>query len=315
MNVMRLTTSHRRTGGGARSGRRISRPMAIAGVAAGLLLTFVLDRGTGSAPFQHLYYLPIIFAAFTLNWGGGLAASLCAIVLYHLANPALLAFGYHEPDFVQMALFVAVGVVTATLTANARRLHAMAMTDDLTGLHNLRSFEGELRRLIHAMRSNAGPMSLMVLDLDRLKSLNDTHGHLTGAEAVRTVGHILGTHLPADAVACRYGGDEFVVALPRRTEADILGIAEGLCRAVHESAPTLAGKRFPSGTLSISVGVAHRNWTVEFPDSRTDERAGESLFRAADAALYAAKSRGRNQVFAAPGPASHAIGAGVDLPA
>ncbi len=188
--------------------------MAIAGVAAGLLLTFVLDRGTGSAPFQHLYYLPIIFAAFTLNWGGGLAASLCAIVLYHLANPALLAFGYHEPDFVQMTLFVAVGVVTSTLTANARRLHAMAMTDDLTGLHNLRSFEGELRRLIHAMRSSAGPMSLMVLDLDRLKSLNDTHGHLTGAEAVRSVGHILGSHLPADAVACRYGGDEFVVALP-----------------------------------------------------------------------------------------------------
>jgi hypothetical protein len=141
--------------------------MAIAGVAAGLLLTFVLDRGTGSAPFQHLYYLPIIFAAFTLNWGGGLAASLFAIVLYHLANPALLAFGYREPDFVQMTLFVAVGVVTATLTANARRLHAMAMTDDLTGLHNLRSFEGELRRLIHAMRSSAGPMSLMVLDLDR----------------------------------------------------------------------------------------------------------------------------------------------------
>ena len=121
-------------------------------------------------------------------------------------------------------------------------------------------------------------MSLLVLDLDRLKSLNDTHGHLTGAEAVRTVGHILGSQLPADAVACRYGGDEFVVALPRRSEADVLGIADGLCRAVHESAPTLAGKRFPAGTLSISVGVAHRNWTVEFPDPRTDERAGESLF-------------------------------------
>ena len=298
---MRLTTSPRQTGDGGLPGQRISRHMAIAGVAAGLLLTFVLDRGTGSAPFQHLYYLPIIFAAFTLNWGGGLAASLCAIVLYHLANPALLVFGYREPDFVQMTLFVAVGVVTSTLTANARRLHAMAMTDDLTGLHNLRSFERELGRL----------------DLDRLKSLNDTHGHLTGAEAVRSVGHLLGSHLPPDAVACRYGGDEFVVALPGRSEADALGIAEELCRAVNESAPTLAGKRFSAGTLSISLGVAHRRWTVEFPDPRTDERAGESLFRAADAALYAAKSRGRNQVFVAsgaPGPASHRIAAGVDRP-
>jgi hypothetical protein len=71
MNVMRLTTSHRQTGSGALSGRRISRRMAIAVVAVGLLLTFVLDRGTGSAPFQHAH-LPIIFAAFTLNWGGGL---------------------------------------------------------------------------------------------------------------------------------------------------------------------------------------------------------------------------------------------------
>ena len=255
---MRLTTSHRQTGGGALSGRRISRPMAIAGVAAGLLLTFVLDRGTGSAPFQHLYYLPIIFAAFTLNWGGGLAASLCAIVLYHLANPALLAFGYHEPDFVQMTLFVAVGVVTATLTANARRLHAMAMTDDLTGLHNLRSFEGELRRLIHAMRSSAGPMSLMVLDLDRLKSLNDTHGHLTGAEAVRTVGHILGSHLPADAVACRYGGDEFVVALPRRSEADVLGIAEG-----SVALSTKAHRLWPASGSPLGRSRSAWVWPIE----------------------------------------------------
>jgi diguanylate cyclase (GGDEF)-like protein len=310
---MRLTTSPRQTGGGGLTGQRISRPLAVGGVAVGLALTFVLDRGTGSAPVQHLYYLPIILAAFTLRWIGGLAASVAAIVLYHLANPALLTFGYREPDLVQMGLFVAVGVVTSWLTANARRLHAMAMTDDLTGLHNLRSFEGELTGLIHAMRATGGPISLMVLDLDRLKSLNDTHGHLSGAEAVRTVGQILGSRLPPDAVACRYGGDEFVIAIPRRSDSEVLAIAERLCRAVNESAPTLAGKRFLAGTLSISVGVACRTWTVDRPDRPSDERAGESLFRAADAALYAAKSRGRNQVFVAPALPPHAVAAGVDL--
>jgi diguanylate cyclase (GGDEF)-like protein len=310
---MRLTTSSRQTGGGGLTGRRISRPLAIAGVAVGLALTFILDRGTGSAPVQHLYYVPIILAAFTLRWVGGLGASFGAIILYHLANPALLGFGYREPDFVQMALFIAVGVVTSWLTANARRLHAMAMTDDLTGLHNLRSFEGELSGLIHAMRATNGQMSLMVLDLDRLKSLNDTHGHLTGAEAVRSVGHILGSHLPSEAVACRYGGDEFVVGIPRRSDVEVFAIAERLCRAVHDSAPTLAGKRFPTGTLSISVGVAHRKWTANQPDPRSDERAGESLFRAADSALYAAKSRGRNQVFVAPAPSPQVVAAAADV--
>jgi diguanylate cyclase (GGDEF)-like protein len=315
--MMRLTTSPRQIIDDGVTRRRISRPAAVVGVAAGLVGTFLLDRGTGSAPVQHLYYLPIILAAFTLKLPGGLGASVIAIILYHLANPSLLALGYHEPDFVQMALFIAVGVVTARLTANARRLHAMAMTDDLTGLHNLRSFETEISRLIHAVRLSGGSMSMMVLDLDRLKSLNDTHGHLTGAEAVRHVGHVLATHLPSDAVACRYGGDEFVVAIPRGSDAEAVAIAERLCRTVNDSAPTLAEKHFSAGTLSISVGVAHRKWIArglgarprvnDQLERRSDDRAGETLFRAADAALYAAKRRGRNQVFLAPSPTSHAM--------
>jgi diguanylate cyclase (GGDEF)-like protein len=311
MTVMQLTTAPRQTGGRNVTDLRISRPLAIAGVAFGLLLTFGLDRATGSAPVQHLYYLPIILAAFSLRWIGGLAASVLAIVLYHLANPALLTLDYHEPDFVQMALFIGVGVVTSRLRANARRLHAIAMTDDLTGLHNLRSFERQLSAMIRATRARGGSLSLLVLDLDRLKSLNDTYGHLTGAEAVRTVGHVLESGLPPDAVACRYGGDEFVVGIPGRSQADVLAIADRLCRAVNETAPTLAGKYFPEGTLSISVGVAHRRWAADSPELRPDDQAGESLFRAADAALYDAKSRGRNQVSAAaasPAPLARARG-------
>src|SRR3954449_8136278 len=116
----------------------------VATVAATLLATFLLDRNTDAAPVQHLYYLPIIIAASRLRWGGGVVTSVIAILLYHLANSALLTFAYRETDLVQIALFIAVGVVTARLTENARRLHVLAMTDDLTGLHNLRSFEGRL---------------------------------------------------------------------------------------------------------------------------------------------------------------------------
>jgi len=298
---MRLTTTT--TPAQSAAAARTSRPTAwtIAAVAAGLALTFILDRLTDSAPVQHLYYAPIIVAALRLEWLGGLLASLIAIGLYHLANPALLTFAYRESDFVQVALFIAVGLVTARLAENGRRLHAMAMTDDLTGLHNLRSFEEQLTTMMRMARTTGAPIWMLVLDLDRLKSLNDTYGHLTGAEAVRYVGHVLAMQLPSEAVACRYGGDEFAVCVLNRTEPEIRRIAERLCHGVHGSAPVLAGRPFPSGTLSISIGAATREPATGHPGSTMDDdvKAGESLFRSADEALYGAKSRGRNQVFVA----------------
>jgi two-component system cell cycle response regulator len=148
---------------------------------------------------------------------------------------------------------------------------------------------------------------MLVLDLDRLKSLNDTFGHLTGAEAVRHVGQILASHLPADAVACRYGGDEFAVILAGRSEAEVHAVAANLCRAVSASAPTLAGRRFPASTLSVSIGMAR--WSApaaSAADGEIDARTGEALFRAADQALYGAKARGRNQVFLGPDVAGEA---------
>jgi diguanylate cyclase (GGDEF)-like protein len=295
---MRLTNASLRQEGGPPHEEGLPRAWVAGLVAVLLLLTFLLDRNTDAAPVQHLYYLPIIIAASRLRWVGGVITSVIAILLYHLANSALLTFAYRETDLVQIALFIAVGVVTARLTENARRLHVLAMTDDLTGLHNLRSFESRLIAMIHAARDSGAGVWMLVFDLDRLKSLNDTYGHLTGAQAVRHVGQLAGARLPADAVACRYGGDEFVVCLPDRTDADVRAIAQTLCTAVSDSAPVLAGKAFPRGTLSISVGVARGSWAgAEEVDGLTDARAGEALFRAADAALYAAKARGRNQVF------------------
>jgi len=270
----------------------------VAAVVVGLAATFLLDRATGAAPVQHLYYLPIILAALRLEWAGGLLASLSAIVLYHLANPALLTFAYRESDLVQIALFIAVGLATARLAENGRRLHAMAMTDDLTGLHNLRSFEVQLTAMMRSARSSGATVWMLVLDLDRLKSLNDTYGHLTGAEAVRHVGHVLATQLPAEAVACRYGGDEFAIAIPNCGQVRARRIADDLCEAVRASAPMLAGRAFPAATLTISVGVASTSpadhGRRELPAD--DAEAGERLFKQADRALYEAKTAGRDRV-------------------
>jgi diguanylate cyclase (GGDEF)-like protein len=265
-----------------------------------LALIFWLDRITASAPLQHLYYLPIILASRRIGARAGFAVSIAAIALYHLANPTMIIAGYKESDIVQVALFIAVGLVTARLSEDARRLHHLAATDDLTGLHNLRSFEARLANLVRASEAAGIPLAMLVLDVDRLKSINDVHGHLAGAEAVRAVGRVLAARLPAEAVACRYGGDEFAVALPSHTADQALVVAGDLRNSVADIAPVLAGISFGRGSLSISIGVAclwrHVRRRPGVAVEASPEASGEALFRAADLALYRAKSEGRNRV-------------------
>jgi diguanylate cyclase (GGDEF)-like protein len=263
------------------------------------LLTVIhwVDSRTGSAPFQHLYYIPIVFAAITVPPYGGAVAAFVAVVLYHVGNPRLLTFMYAEADVVQIALFFAIGIVTARLADDTRRLRHMSETDDLTGLFNLRGFERRLANAMATARRQDGPLAMLVLDVDRLKSLNDTHGHHTGADAVRLVGVIIGQCLPDGAFGCRFGGDEFVVALPGSNAQAGRQVATAIREAVSRTAPTLAGVAFPERTLSVSVGVAslaHAASAGNLSASGVD--AGEALFHAADEALYAAKAAGRNKV-------------------
>ena len=296
---MRLTDiAHPAVGPVRRAKPRLAPPLAAGVLVIAFGLIFVLDHLTGAAPVQHLYYLPITYAALRFGTWGGTIGALIAIALYHAANPTTLSGGYAGSDLLQIVVFVAVGIISARLADDARRLHQLAMTDDLTGLHNLRSFESHLKTMVRMARLERTPLSMLVLDVDRLKSLNDSHGHLAGAEAVRTVGRLIARHIPASAAACRYGGDEFVIAVPRCSQSRVGIIAEQLRGAVNAVAPVLAGVSFPAGTLSISVGMASRTFG---PDDRPgalirDDELGEALFRAADTALYAAKNGGRNRI-------------------
>jgi diguanylate cyclase (GGDEF)-like protein len=295
--LVRLTSDPRHHPVPLRASSAIPTVAAALAVVGGLLAIFALDRASGSAPVQHLYYLPIILAAMRFGTPGGLAAAIAAIVLYHVANPLLLLFQYRELDLVEVVLFVAVGLITARLVRDGRRLRRLATTDDLTGLHNLRSFEASLGRLVETARAAKASLALLVLDLDHLKSLNDEYGHLAGAEAVRTVGRIIAEHLPDGALACRYGGDEFVIACPDASAARAAAFAGALCRAVRASSPVLAGVAFEAGTLSVSIGMALRQFRGTDRDgSDSADEIGEALFRSADGALYLAKRRGRDQV-------------------
>jgi diguanylate cyclase (GGDEF)-like protein len=297
---MRLTGNGAPANAGVLPNPPVSRGWAWAAVIGALGLIFLVDRASGLTVVHHLYYVPIVVAALRFGYRGSGGAAAAAVVSYQLANRDGLTFRYGEPDLVQMTLFAAIGITAAKLAGDNRRLRLLAMTDDLTGLHNLRAFEARLRALVRASCRDATPLALLVLDLDWLKSLNDAHGHLAGAEAVRTVGHILAARLPQGAVACRYGGDEFVIAVPRCPESRARDIADDVRRAVSTCTPVLAGMAFPAGTLSISIGIAFRVIERRAQASAAeDEAAGEALFRAADAALYAAKGSGRNWVVVA----------------
>ena len=149
---MRLTSTTERPGGWMAALLSWNQTWVFRVVTAALVLIFCLDRSTGSAPVQHLYYLPIILSGLVFGAWGGVWSAVAAIALYHLANHELSFDQLGHTDIVQVALFLVAGVVAGRFSADARKIHHLALTDDLTGLRNLRSFEVELGRLVDLSR-------------------------------------------------------------------------------------------------------------------------------------------------------------------
>lgn len=236
----------------------------------------------------HLYYLPILLAATQLGTRQALGVAGLVIALVHLADPELSRFRYGHVDVMDLLMFLIVAVVASRLTQDARGLRRLASTDDLTGLHNLRSFESICRELIERQRLSKGSVGMLALDVDRLKQLNDTYGHLTGADAVKHVGEVLARVLPAGGHACRYGGDEFAVVIADASSTQTAELARRIQGAIADSAPLLDGRPFPAGTLAVSVGCASADVGAAGPTAAIFAR----LFRQADGAMYENK-RGR----------------------
>ena len=163
-------------------------------------------------------------------------------------------------------------------------IYQLATHDALTELCNRRHF-AELadKEIARAMR-HGRPLSLCILDVDLFKPINDRHGHIRGDEVLRQVAAVLRRHARSDDVAARIGGEEFALLLPECTAADAAMLADRLREAV---ASTMFAPGGEAQRITVSIGVAalapHR-------DSR------QALMAAADAALYRAKSEGRNRV-------------------
>ena len=174
------------------------------------------------------------------------------------------------------------------LESTNARLKETSFKDEVTGLYNRRFFSLRLEEELSRYRRFNHPVSVVLLDLDGFKAVNDEYGHTVGDETLREVAQILMKHSRGINVVSRYGGDEFAVLLVETSKAGARLYVDRI-REVVAKYPFSHGK-----VITASFGVA----------SLPDDEAGtaEDLFRAADEALYTAKRAGKNQVAATPSP-------------
>lgn len=183
-------------------------------------------------------------------------------------------------DIAAAAVFATFGYL---LGRKADELAERADTDGLTGLYNARGFEARLSAEIARTARYQTPLSLLLIDLDRLKEINDVHGHFAGQTALRGVAAAIRAELRASDVGARWGGDEFAVVAPNTATGAAWAMAERIRTAIVKAAT-----KWP---LTASIGIT----TLGGVDIGSEVDV-ETLMRSADAALYEAKRRGRNRV-------------------
>jgi diguanylate cyclase (GGDEF)-like protein len=171
----------------------------------------------------------------------------------------------------------------------------MAETDALTGVANRRTFEDVLAREFSRAERGGEPLTLVMLDVDHFKKLNDTHGHQVGDEVLKGVARALDHRSRDFDTVARYGGEEFAVILPGCSSKEAVAVAERLRSGVSEAGAEIAEP------VTASAGVA------TFPSHAGDVT---ELIRAADEALYESKRAGRDRVTRSRRRPRRAVGAG-----
>ena len=237
------------------------------------------------------------------------------VIENHVCGSLILLNRQGEPAFTPrderlMELFGDTLSLALQNLLDERRAREVARRDSLTSLYNDRYFHRKLQREIDRLaETKEGNLSLLFLDCDHLKGVNDLHGHLAGSQVLREVSFILQRTL-ADTVslACRYGGDEFTVILLDASRAKAIEIAEKVRKAIEDWVflPMSIGPGEPAlnlrNVITMSIGVATWRENVN-PRLPAPEQKNE-LLKLADAALYQAKTRGKTASLPAGGSAT-----------
>ncbi len=167
------------------------------------------------------------------------------------------------------------------------RLQLLAVTDGLTGVFNHRRFQEALQTELVRAERHKRPLSVLMIDVDFFKKINDAMGHPAGDDLLRRLAEVLGADLRQTDLIARYGGEEFTVLLPETTKNEAIQVGERMRAAVEEKINQ--GSPWKQ-KVTVSLGVA------TYPD---DGMTGEGVLEAADQAMYIAKRQGRNRVVGA----------------
>jgi diguanylate cyclase (GGDEF)-like protein len=255
------------------------------------MLAMLSDKA-GAGPAESIGLLLIgVEAVVLFDLAGYMWFSIAAPPALALAawNQALVMHTSNDAAqwiFTWATFFLLLGLIALRGRQDSRlrvELRQLSVTDDLTGLPNRRSFRSSLTRELSRSARSRRPTCLLMLDLDHFKRVNDTFGHGAGDRVLASFAELLaaGMYRSGIDVAARVGGEEFAVILPETDEAGGEFVAERLRIDVMAHAADMLT------TVSIGVAVSH------------DGDEADSLLRAADRALYAAKAQGRNCVFVA----------------
>jgi diguanylate cyclase (GGDEF)-like protein len=228
-------------------------------------------------------------------------ASVCGVLeLVNRLGPG----GFREKDRRLIEIFADYASISIQNLLDARRAYEVAKRDGLTGLYNERYLHLRLTQDLSRISRDGGDLVVIFLDLDNLKLVNDTHGHLAGSQVLREVGYVLRRTVTDErATLTRYGGDEFVLILPGHSLDDGMAVAENIRRAVREATFLSRPYGFNSPPLNLSDTITASLGVSSIRSCATAgasvEQQKNELLRAADAALYKAKEHGKDQATAA----------------
>jgi len=262
-----------------------------------LMVAFItvtmLYTGLADSPLLNLYLLVIIASAITMS-------KLMTMLQVALITSCYLYVGYmtystevFSPEtftnlMARFSPFMLVAYVTSILAADVlrarKKITKLSYTDELTDVLNMRGFNMLLEKEASSSRRYSRPFTILMIDADGLKAINDQYGHSAGSELIRNIAGIIKSCIRASDIVARFGGDEFVVLLTNTDREHSLVAAERIRTSVRNMSVDVKGDQI---LITVSIGSA------SFPESA--DKADEVLEKA-DAALYKSKLSGRNQV-------------------
>ncbi len=259
----------------------------------GYITWVCLYTGGLASPLLNTYLLPVITAALTLGKVTTLAevALIAACQVYlggSFSLEMLISLAFLGGFAAQMAPVLLVAYIVTMFSADIRyglsKAKLLSETDELTGLLNMRGFSIAANRLFgQALRYNRAA-SVLMIDSDNLKMVNDSHGHETGNRLLRQLTRLVQAELRYTDVLARYGGDEFIALLPETPPKGALEVAGRIRDAVASTPLEVDGKRV---SCTVSIGLAAHP---------ADGSSLDAVAARADRAMYKAKQAGRNRV-------------------